>query len=295
MARPKKSAKTTKSTASAGPAGKAAKRSAKSAKAASKKKPGTKAKKKAKKKTRKKTGKPAVLHPPTDESDESDESDDQRRGRAARIVARLKTHYPAADCALVFADGYELLVATILAAQCTDARVNTVTPTLHAELPGPASLAAATQEQVEAIVQPTGFFREKAKNLRGMAAALMDRHGGQVPRTLDELVALPGVGRKTANVVLGTAYGLPTGVVVDTHVRRISTLLGLVAHTDPVKIERELNALLPEREWIMYSHRIIHHGRQVCIARRPRCRECPLLDLCPRVGLEPLGLAPGAE
>ena len=221
--------------------------------------------------------------PPTDETPE------ERAARAGRIVRRLKKHYPAADCALLFADGYELLVATILAAQCTDARVNTVTPTLHATFPGPASLAAASQEEVEAVVKSLGFFREKAKNLRGMAAALIERHGGEVPRELDALVALPGVGRKTANVVLGTAYDLPTGVVVDTHVRRISTLLGLTAETDPVRIERDLNELLPRREWIMYSHRIIHHGRSICIARRPQCTACPLLDLCPRVGLEPLG------
>ena len=216
------------------------------------------------------------------------ESPDERRRRAARIVRRLIKHYPAADCALIFADGYELLVATILAAQCTDARVNTVTPTLHARFPGPAGLAAASQEEVEAVVQPTGFFREKAKNLRGMATAVIERHGGTIPRDLDALVALPGVGRKTAHVVLGTAYGIASGVVVDTHVRRISTLLGLTAETDPVRIERDLNELLPQREWIMYSHRIIHHGRSICIARRPQCRECPLLDLCPRVGLPPL-------
>ena len=201
----------------------------------------------------------------------------------------MKKAYPEADCELFFADGYELLVATMLAAQCTDARVNTVTPTLHATFPGPSALAAAEQDAVEAIVQPTGFFRQKAKNLRGMAQTLMQEHHGEVPRDLDALTALPGVGRKTAHVVLGTAYGVPTGVVVDTHVRRISNLLGLTIDEDPVKIERDLNALLPAKEWIMYSHRIIAHGRTICIARRPKCTECPLLDLCPRVGLEPLG------
>ena len=289
MTRPKKSGRTTAASPRKSAAEAAEKGTPKTAKKSTAKKSRAKktAKKTAKKKTARRASKKAVRkgppQPPTDESPE------ERRERASRIVARLKRHYPAADCALIFNDsGYELLVATILAAQCTDARVNTVTPALHEAFPTPAALAAATQEQVEAIVRPTGFFREKAKNLRGMAAALVERHGGEVPQSLDALVALPGVGRKTAHVVLGTAYGQPTGVVVDTHVKRISTLLGLVGAPDPVRIERELNALLPPGEWIMYSHRIIHHGRSVCIARRPQCRECPLLDLCPRIGLPPL-------
>ena len=221
--------------------------------------------------------------PPTDESPE------ERAKRAKAIVRRLKRAYPDADCELIYNEsGYELLVATILAAQCTDARVNTVTPALHAAFPGPRRLAAAEQEEVEAIVRPTGTFRQKAKNLRAMASQLVESHAAEVPQTVDELTALPGVGRKTAHVVLGTAYGIPTGVVVDTHVRRISTLLGLTGQADPVKIEADLNDLLPKREWIMYSHRIIAHGRTICIARRPKCTECPLLDLCPRIGLEPL-------
>jgi len=149
-------------------------------------------------------------------------------------------------------------------------------------------LAAASQPEVETLIQSTGFFRAKAKNLRGMAQALIEHHGGELPRTVDELTKLPGVGRKTANVLLGTAFGLATGVVVDTHVRRITRLLGLTREQDPVKIERDLVALLPPEDWIQFSHRLIHHGRRICIARRPRCGECPLLALCQRVGLKPL-------
>ena len=269
---------------------KPAKRSAQGKAAQSPAKKESPAKKRAakKKQAAKKTPQPAGNPRPK-------ESDDERRARATRIVRRLTSAYPDADCELAFADGYELLVATMLAAQCTDARVNTVTPTLHERFPRPAGLAAASQEEVEEVVQPTGFFRQKAKNLRAMAATLVEQHGGEVPQTLDGLTALPGVGRKTAHVVLGTAYGLPTGVVVDTHVRRISNLLGLTAESDPVKIERDLNDLLPSGEWIMYSHRIIAHGRRICVARRPRCTECPLLDLCPRVGLEPLAESPNPD
>jgi endonuclease-3 len=148
-------------------------------------------------------------------------------------------------------------------------------------------LAASKQADVEKLIQSTGFFRAKATNLRGMAQALVEKFNGELPRTLDEMVSLPGVGRKTANVVLGTAFGLPTGVVVDTHVRRITRLLGLTKHLNPEKIEQDLQALLPKSEWINFSHRLIHHGRRVCNARKPNCPECPLLKLCPRVGLPP--------
>ena len=208
--------------------------------------------------------------------------------RVRRILRSLKKAFPVADCALHHESAFQLLAATILSAQCTDERVNMVTPELFRRWPDAASLAEASQEDVEEVVQSTGFFRAKAANLRGMAQALVQHHDGELPRTLEDLVALPGVGRKTANVVLGTAWGLPTGVVVDTHVKRISRLLGLTSATTPEKIERDLMALLPQREWIGFSHRLIHHGRQTCIARRPQCADCPLLKDCPRIGLPPL-------
>ncbi|MEW4488310.1 endonuclease III [Thalassoglobus sp. JC818] len=213
---------------------------------------------------------------------------DARKRQARKVVTRLRKTYPVAECALHHESPFQLLAATILSAQCTDERVNSVTPTLFSKFPDPESLAAATQAQVEEIVKPLGFFRAKATNLRGMAQALVDRHDGVLPQSLDELVKLPGVGRKTANVVLGTAFGIPSGVVVDTHVRRISNLLGLTESQNPEIIERDLVAILPKKEWIDYSHRMIHHGRQICIARRPKCLECPMLKICPRVGLAPL-------
>jgi endonuclease-3 len=216
-------------------------------------------------------------------------SNDALRRRAAAIVRALARRYPAAECALTHKNAYELLAATILSAQCTDARVNQVTPELFRRYPDPQSLAESRQEDVEKIIQSCGFFRAKATSLRGMARRLVDHFGGEVPQTLEELITLPGVGRKTANVVLGTVFGIATGVVVDTHVARITRLLGLTRGKTPEEIERELMALLPPREWINFSHRLIHHGRQICIARRPRCTECPLLKHCDRVGLPPLG------
>lgn len=207
---------------------------------------------------------------------------------ARRIITILKRTYPLAECALHHETAFQLLAATILSAQCTDERVNMVTPHLFAKYPTPAKLAAAPQQSVEKIIQSCGFFRNKATSLRGMARALVERHDGEVPRDLESLTSLPGVGRKTANVVLGTAFGIPSGVVVDTHVKRISRLLGLTTSSNPAIIERELMAILPGKEWINYSHRLIHHGRAICIARRPKCRECPLLKVCPRVGLPPL-------
>jgi endonuclease-3 len=213
---------------------------------------------------------------------------DDKRQHARRIARLLRKAYPAAVCALTHADAYQLVVATILSAQCTDERVNLVTPEFFRRYPAPQALAAAKQRDVERVIQSTGFFRNKARSLLGMARALVENHGGEVPRTLTELVDLPGVGRKTANVVLGTAFGIPSGVVVDTHVKRITHLLGLTRQTNPEKIEQDLMALLPEAEWIDFSHRLIHHGRRICIARRPRCRECPLLGVCARVGLPPL-------
>ena len=213
---------------------------------------------------------------------------DDRKQRALKIARQLAITYADAECALKHDNPFQLLAATILSAQCTDERVNMVTPALFAKYPTPAALAASKQADVEEIVQSTGFFRAKATNLRGMAQALVDQFGGELPRTLDEMVTLPGVGRKTANVVLGTAFGLPTGVVVDTHVKRLTRLLGLTKNLDPVKIEHDLAALLPKSEWINFSHRLIHHGRRICNARKPNCPECPLLKLCPRVGLPPL-------
>ena len=213
---------------------------------------------------------------------------DDRMQRALKIARQLAKTYADAECALNHSSPFQLLAATILSAQCTDERVNMVTPALFAKYPTPAALAAAKQADVEKIVQSTGFFRAKATNLRGMAQALVEQFGGELPRTLEEMVTLPGVGRKTANVVLGTAFGLPTGVVVDTHVKRLTRLLGLTKNLDPVKIEHDLAALLPKSEWINFSHRLIHHGRRICNARKPNCPECPLLKLCPRVGLPPL-------
>ncbi len=208
--------------------------------------------------------------------------------RALRIARELEKTYGDAVCALHHENPFQLTVATVLSAQCTDERVNAVTPRLFKKFPTPQKLAKATQEEVEEIVHSLGFFRAKATNLRGLARAVVEKHGGRLPETLEELTALPGVGRKTANVVLGTAFGIPSGVVVDTHVRRITNLLGLTRHQSPEKIEVDLQRLLPPEEWIQFSHRLIHHGRRICIARRPQCESCPLIELCPRVGLPPL-------
>ena len=216
-------------------------------------------------------------------------ADAQTRRRARRVAKVLAETYPAAVCALHHQSPYQLLVATILSAQCTDKRVNMVTPEFFRKYPTPARLAAADQQDVEQIIQSTGFFRSKATNLRGMAKAVTENFGGRIPDNLDDLVSLPGVGRKTANVVLGTAFGIPSGVVVDTHVRRLAYRLGLTTSRNPDVIERDLMAVLPPKEWIDFSHRLIHHGRQLCTARNPKCLECPLLKLCPRVGLPPPG------
>ncbi len=205
--------------------------------------------------------------------------------RAPEIRQRLKATYPDAECALDHQGPFQLIVATILSAQCTDARVNLVTPTLFARYPDASALAAAKQENVEEIIRSTGFFRNKAKNLIGMAQAVVERHGGMVPRTMEELQVLPGVGRKTANVVLGNAFGINAGVTVDTHVTRLSQLLRLTRHADAIQIERDLMALFPQEEWALLSHLLIFHGRQVCIARRPQCGACVLADLCPSARL----------
>ncbi len=203
------------------------------------------------------------------------------RGTARRVLTTLKRIYPDARCALDSASAFELLAATILSAQCTDVRVNLVTPVLFRRYPTPSALAAAHQGDVEEIVRSTGFFRNKAKNLIAMAQALVADHGGEVPNTMAALHALPGVGRKTANVVLGNWFGQNEGVTVDTHVTRIARLLKLTRHTDPVKIERDLMALVPQEDWTLVSHLLITHGRAVCIANRPRCGACVLGPLCP--------------
>ena len=205
----------------------------------------------------------------------------QRKARARRIIARLKREYPDATCALHHHNALELVVATILSAQCTDARVNMVTPHLFAKYRTAADYAAADPHVLEKEIQSTGFFRNKTKSIIGMAQALVERHSGEVPQTMDELTALPGVGRKTANVILGTWFRKNEGVVVDTHVHRLSRLLGLARQDDPVKIEQELMAIVPRDDWTRFSHTLIQHGRAVCIARRPRCADCVLNRLCP--------------
>ncbi len=201
--------------------------------------------------------------------------------RARAILRRLKRAYPDADCALEHRTPYQLLVATILSAQCTDVRVNLTTPALFARYPTAGDLADADIAELESLIRSTGFFRMKAKNLIGMARALVEQHGGQVPQSMEELQVLPGVGRKTANVVLGNAFGINAGITVDTHVGRISRLLGLTTATDPVKVERDLMVLIPKKDWTLISHLLISHGRAVCIARRPRCADCPLSPDCP--------------
>ncbi len=204
-----------------------------------------------------------------------------RTARAAALSARLPDIYPDAHCELDHSNPLELLVATILSAQCTDKRVNIVTKALFARCRTVEDLATIPLPELEELVRTTGFFRNKAKNIRAMAAALLRDHGGNVPQTLDELAALPGVGRKTANVVLGNAFGRNDGVVVDTHVGRLSGRLGLTRHTDPVRIERDLMKLFPRDSWTDLSHWLIFHGRRRCMARNPDCPSCELQDLCP--------------
>jgi endonuclease III len=201
--------------------------------------------------------------------------------RAPLIFERLRRAYPDAHCELDHRGPYQLLVATILSAQCTDKRVNLVTPALFERYPDAESLAVADPRELEGLIKPTGFFRNKAKSLVGMAGGLLDRFGGSVPPRMDDLVTLPGVGRKTANVILGTAFDIPVGVVVDTHVGRLSRRLGLTRHSDPVKVETVLMKLFPRKNWTLLSHLLIFHGRRVCVARRPRCAECVLNDICP--------------
>lgn len=210
----------------------------------------------------------------------------ETKRRAAKVVRRLRMDYPAAECALCFETPLQLLIATILSAQCTDTRVNIVTKDLFRKYPAAEDFAQVRLATLEKEIQSTGFFRNKAKNIKACCQALVERYEGDVPRDLDALVELPGVGRKTANVVLGTAYGLATGVVVDTHVGRVSRRLGLTEEKDAVKAERDLMALIPRKEWVDFSHRMIHHGRRICQARKPKCGECSMKSFCPQIGVE---------
>ncbi len=207
----------------------------------------------------------------------------ERSDRARQVDDLLAAEWPDARCELDFTTPFELLVATVLSAQTTDVRVNSVTPELFRRYPGPRELAGADQGELEDVLRPLGFFRAKATSLRGLAAALLEGHGGQVPADLDALVRLPGVGRKTANVVLGNAFEIP-GITVDTHVGRLARRLGWTSHKDPVKVERDIAELLPEERWTMACHRLIFHGRRVCHSRRPACGACVLADLCPSYG-----------
>lgn len=214
----------------------------------------------------------------------ADETPLARTRRARRINRTLAERYPDARCELNFASPFELLVATVLSAQTTDVRVNLTTPELFARYPDPAALAAADPEEVEQVLHPLGFFRAKTRAVQGLSSALVERFGGQVPGRLADLVTLPGVGRKTANVVLGNAFGIP-GITVDTHMQRLSHRLALSSSEDPVAIETDLGALVERAEWTMFSHRMIFHGRRTCFARRPACGACPVAGMCPSYGV----------
>jgi endonuclease-3 len=204
----------------------------------------------------------------------------ERKARIAEILRRLNQMYPDATCALLHRNPWELLVATILSAQCTDKRVNLVTPGLFAKYPTPRDFAAVQPEVLAEDIRSTGFFNNKAKSIVGAAKKVMAEFSGKVPRTIEEMLTIPGAARKTANVVLGTAYGIASGVVVDTHVQRISARLDLTKQTDPVKIERDLMKIIPKERWILFSHQLILHGRALCVARNPKCAECALNRVC---------------
>lgn len=239
-----------------------------------------------KKKTLRRAAAPAAK--PADNAEEA-----ALRRRAGRITRQLAKDYPGAECALTHESALQLLIATILSAQCTDRRVNQVTPGLFARYPDAAALADADPDELETLIHSTGFFRNKARSIRGACRRITEEHGGEAPDTMESLLALPGVARKTANVVLGTWFGKAEGVVVDTHVFRISHRLGLTAKQNPAQTERRLMELLPRPEWIDYSHRVIHHGRAICLARNPKCRECSLEPMCPRLGVpDPDAAAP---
>lgn len=205
--------------------------------------------------------------------------------RTAEVIKRLKKAYPDAHCALNHTSPFELLIATILSAQCTDARVNIVTADLFRKYRGPEDYLKVSQVELENDVRTTGFFRNKARNIQNACRRIIGEYNGEVPRTMDEILTLGGVARKTANVVLGNAFGIASGVVVDTHVSRLSQRLGLTKNKTPEKIERDLQGLVPKKDWIMFPHWLISHGRQICTARKPRCSECVLNDICPKIGV----------
>ena len=207
------------------------------------------------------------------------------KARTKEVIKRLKRAYPDAHCALNHTDAFELLIATILSAQCTDARVNIVTADLFRKYRGPTDYLKVPQTELERDIHSTGFFRNKSKNIQAACKRIIDEFNGDVPRTMPEMLSLGGVARKTANVVLGNAFGIASGVVVDTHVARLSLRLGLTANTNPEKIEQDLQQLVPKRDWIIFPHLMISHGRTICIARKPKCLECPLNNICPKIGV----------
>ena len=209
------------------------------------------------------------------------ESKRARAERAREILRRLEAAYPDSRCSLDHESPFQLLAATVLSAQCTDALVNRVTPELFRRYPSPPAMAAETPEAIEEVIRPINFNRTKSRALQGLAEALVERHGGEVPRSMEALTALPGVGRKTANVVRGVGFGEADGIVVDTHVKRVSARLGLTRSDDPVEIENDLLPLVPPESRVVFTHRVIDHGRAICVARRPRCEICPLNDICP--------------
>lgn len=210
---------------------------------------------------------------------------DPRLTRARKINEQLTKLYPDAHCALKYRNPLELLIATVLSAQCTDERVNKVTPALFARYPDATAYANADRAELERMIQSTGFFRNKAKSIQECCKILVEKYDGEVPQSMELLTPLPGVGRKTANVILGNAFGIP-GIPVDTHVGRLSRRMGLTTHEDPVKVEADLMALIPKDEWTMFGHRMIFHGRQICQARKPKCDECILNKVCPKIGVE---------
>lgn len=208
-----------------------------------------------------------------------------KQQRAEEIIERLKKEYPDAHCALNHANAFELLVATILSAQCTDERVNIVTETLFRKYRKPQDYLNAAAEELELDIRPTGFFRNKTKSIQGAARKIIENFGGEIPQTMEEMLTLNGVARKTANVVLGNAFGIASGVVVDTHVSRLSQRLGLTDNITPEKIEKDLSEIVPQKDWIMFPHWLIFHGRKICQARKPKCEICVLNDICPKIGV----------
>ena len=209
------------------------------------------------------------------------ESKAKKKERMHAVLEALQKSYPEAECALHYSTPFQLLIATILSAQCTDARVNMVTPTLFSAYPDAFAMSQADQEHIEQLIHSTGFYKAKAKNIIACSKRIMEHYKGELPLEIDELITLPGVGRKTANVLLGNAYGINAGITVDTHVTRIMNALKFVKTTDAVKIEQELMPLIPQEDWTVFTHRIIEHGRAICIARRPKCSECIIAELCP--------------